>query len=52
MESTIEKKIKTKKWQQFIFQIVGVVVQVEEVQVEEEEEKSDIFQNGCKEKMS
>ena len=30
MENTIEKKVKTKKWQQYIFQIVGVAEQVEE----------------------
>ncbi len=30
MKSTIEKKVKTKKWYQCIFQIVGVAVQVEE----------------------
>ena len=47
MENTIEKKVKTKTWQQYIFQIVGVAVQVEEVQVEEEEEMSNSMSNFC-----
>ena len=42
MENTIEKKVKTKKRQQYIFQIVGVVEQVEEEQVEEEEEEIEL----------
>ena len=43
MENTIEKKVKTKKWQQYKFQIAGVAEQVEE----EEEEMNNSMSKFC-----
>ena len=39
VENAIEMEVKTKKWQQFIFEIAGVEEHVEEEHVEEEEEE-------------
>ena len=39
MENAIEMEVKTKKWQQFIFEIAGVEEHVEEEHVEAEAEE-------------
>ena len=44
MEITIDKKVKTKRWEQYIFQILGVAKQVEE---EEDEEISNSMSKIC-----
>ena len=44
MENTIEEKVKTKRWEQYIFQMLGVAEQVEE---EEDEEISNSMSKFC-----
>ena len=44
MENTIEKKVKTKRWEQYIFQMLGVAEQVKE---EVDEEISNSMSKFC-----